>query len=229
MGDDTRSILTALSGAAGAIAAASAAHAAIITDNAVGISAGFGGSYGTGPYSVSVNGLNLFNIQTTQYTSSGKLFELITLTAGSGYFMVKTTAQKAAGAPSFYSPYNVPTPAPGGATFTNFAAATSYVSQPAFLLQVGGSEQLAPSAGTHYYLFEFNPGTGLKYGWFSANLADSGAGNFGVSIDQLAYDSSGATISVPSVPEPNSMGLLAFGALVTGAVGTRRLKRALRG
>jgi len=87
------------------------------------------------------------------------------------------------------------------------------------------------SYGPEYMLFRFKDstqGNALRYGWAEVSL---GNGNLNstegpdVTISRYAYDTTGAQLPTGQVPEPNSVELLALGALVFGAKGVRCWKR----
>jgi hypothetical protein len=88
-----------------------------------------------------------------------------------------------------------------------------------------------------YLTFSFNDSTSggaLRYGWVSLDFTLTNRNNFNGHIKGYAYDNSGAklpagTMPTPaSVPEPGTAGAsLLLGAMITGAVGVRRRRKAM--
>jgi hypothetical protein len=114
--------------------------------------------------------------------------------------------------------------------FSGVYPIASFVSYNSSLLS-GGNGQFAHK----FALFSFynSSQSATDYGW--AELSLSAFNNFDgtvtetLTIDNYAYDDSGARIAagdVGSVPEPGTMGSMAFGALALGAVGLRRWRAA---
>jgi len=66
------------------------------------------------------------------------------------------------------------------------------------------------SAGSGYMGFKFNVGDGVQYGW--AQLAMNGPNLNSFTIVDYAFADPGETLVAGQVPEPGSLGLLAFGA-----------------
>jgi hypothetical protein len=95
------------------------------------------------------------------------------------------------------------------------------------ILLSGGNGQFAHK----FALFSFNNGTGgTDFGW--AELSLTAFNNFDgtvtetLTIENYAYDDSGALLPAGEVPEPGTMGSMALGALALGAVGLRRWRAA---
>jgi hypothetical protein len=86
------------------------------------------------------------------------------------------------------------------------------------------------SNGSGYALFTFSCPAGSCYGWLE--LSDSVTANSGpdVTLEGLAFDTSGAYITTPggaaAVPEPSAFELTGLVALVLGATGLRRWRAA---
>jgi len=89
-----------------------------------------------------------------------------------------------------------------------------------------------PNGYDHEYLpFRFKDSTqanAFRYGWaevslFNGNLSSTEGPE--VTIFRYAYDTSGNQLPTGQVPEPNSISLLALGALALGAKGVRSWKR----
>lgn len=90
---------------------------------------------------------------------------------------------------------------------------------------VGGPLFISDNSG--YFGFEFhNSSTGqMNYGWAHVNIY---AWATGLEIDEWAYDTSGAPVTVGAVspvPEPSSLALTGLGALIAGAAGMRKYHR----
>lgn len=91
------------------------------------------------------------------------------------------------------------------------------------------------SFNDRYLMFSFKDSTNsdaLRYGWVSLDFQLTNRGNFNGFIKGYAYDDSGAKIpagAMPApVPEPGSAGVsLLLGAMITGAAGVRRRRKAM--
>jgi len=229
---DSTTILTAMTAAAGALAAGSAAQAQTVFTQ-VDQFVGFTGGVATAPYDFSIAGGFGFNIGTSQFpihSTGGAAFPTFIVQASSNhssYFKMKTFVSN----PTVGATFQRAAPAGGASTWaTNSNNAVSIAD---FLIQQGSTsanatQQYPVPSGTQYFLFQF--GTGVPgqpdYGWLAGTLQDAGTGNFGIQIDTIAYNTDHSFLATPpSVPEPASAGLLALGALVSGAAGTRRFKR----
>jgi PEP-CTERM motif len=103
------------------------------------------------------------------------------------------------------------------------------------LANVKTSKGSGPNVGTFtdkYFAFEFkdsSQGDALRYGWIEGSLTDDTYGNMTYHFTACAYDDTGAQIAMgqASVPEPATANLMLLGgALVVGAAGVRRWKRA---
>ncbi len=69
-------------------------------------------------------------------------------------------------------------------------------------------------------------GNAVRYGWLQLSLFNPGSGlGPDVTISAWAYDTTGAQLATGQIPEPNSMALLALGALALGAKGVRAWRR----
>jgi len=92
-----------------------------------------------------------------------------------------------------------------------------------------------PSVTDTYSLFRFTGGSGVEYGWleFSVSVvnANSAAAADGpnVTLVQYAFDNTGATIAAGDgavTPEPSSIAESSLAALILGAEGLRRWRKA---
>ena len=78
-----------------------------------------------------------------------------------------------------------------------------------------------------YFLFAFFDAGQPLFGWIYGSLPDSTFNNMTFNLISYAYDDSGGVLPAGAVPEPGTaeLGLLA-GALIGGAAGVRRWKKA---
>lgn len=93
--------------------------------------------------------------------------------------------------------------------------------------QSAGYNGISPS----YVSFQFTDTANsnqIDYGWIELGLVSFGSNHAYVSVIEYAYDLSGNQLAggqTTSVPEPSqAVALAAFGALILGAAGVRRLK-----
>jgi hypothetical protein len=79
-----------------------------------------------------------------------------------------------------------------------------------------------------FALFSFEPSAGVfDYGWVELSMrAGANPISAQLTIENYAYDDSGALIAAGEVPEPGTFGPTAIGALALGAVGLRRWRAA---
>jgi hypothetical protein len=219
---DTSKLLASLGVAAGALATTSAAQAAVVVTD-VNTTVGYTVSGPTSGYVFQANGNPTFAISPFPGLGTNRFvaFQGSSSFAASNYLKIKAkNAFAAAAAPG--------TKWAGVTSFTRVASGAYVIGQ-----DIANGRMLNPLAtGELYYDVIFNDGGTSAYGWVSLTEFDNGPSDFGVHIDQFAYDTTGAQIAAgntgapAAVPEPASLGLLAIGALVSGAAGTRRFKRA---
>ena len=88
-----------------------------------------------------------------------------------------------------------------------------------------GAAYLGNNTDQIYSAFSFNNNGTTDYGWFSGTFSNTTYSGFAYTVDQVAYDNSGAMIATGQVPEPASAGLMMMGALaIGGAAAVRRWK-----
>jgi hypothetical protein len=96
---------------------------------------------------------------------------------------------------------------------------------------------IGPSSYSHrLFAFRFKDtspqGQGkVKYGWLEASSSGpSSPSNVPVTVEQYAYDNSGFPLplgsTISAIPEPSTTALAGLGALVLGAAGVRRWRKA---
>jgi hypothetical protein len=218
-------LLASVTASAGSLAAGSAAHAAVVS---VSVGANIGVMYGspTASYPVNLDGLSdLFTFYGEANTSVNAYQARIT--TSNNYFRVKSIGVPITIAGMSANFQQIATGTPGG----TWAGLTGKLTSSASLLlqdATTGNEYGPFPASEEYYAFIFKDSNShLRYGYFSGTLVDDGPGNAWFALDQIAYDTTGAQLTFPTaVPEPGGAGLLALGAMVTGAAGMRRLKAA---
>jgi hypothetical protein len=83
-----------------------------------------------------------------------------------------------------------------------------------------------------YVLIEFmdsTHGNAMRYGWVQISLVNGDTGGISdypqLTVDDWAYDTTGAQLGAGVVPEPSSSALLILGALALGAKGVRSWRR----
>lgn len=95
----------------------------------------------------------------------------------------------------------------------------------------GFSTYYSGSFNDRYLMFSFKDSTNgdaIRHGWVSLDFQLTGSDNFNGFIKGYAYDDSGAKILAGAVPEPGSAGAsLLLGAMITGAAGVRRRRKAM--
>jgi hypothetical protein len=218
-GEDTNTLLSALSLAggglaAGALVAAAPAQATVLVNTYHDVNVGFGSHATTQSFTVSFSHTPVFGIVGS-----------LTGTAAFNDFRATIAAVT-----SSHSIFPLARPVPRGATqpfnsHTNIGTgwATDAVIN---ARSIGGATLPSPvPPGTQYYLFTV---LGEFFGWFSGSLVNTSSQLY-VHLDQAALDTTPGVLlpAGAGVPEPSSLGLLALAAMATGAAATRRYKRGL--
>ena len=85
-----------------------------------------------------------------------------------------------------------------------------------------------PAFSDQYVLFKFQSGGDTLYGWLELSNAMSTGYGPNVTLEDMAYDTSGHQIAAgdTGIPEPSTMALTGLAALALGASGLRRWRAA---
>ena len=219
-GEDTNTLLSALSLAgsglaAGALAIATPAHATVLVNNYNDVNIGFGSHATTQSFVVSFSHEPFFGIVGS-----------LTGTAAFNDFRATIAAVT-----SSHNILTLARPVPRGTTqpfSVHTSIGTGWNTEAVINARsIGGATLPSPvPAGNQYYLFTI---LGEFFGWFSGSLVNTSSQVY-FHLKQAAVDTTpGALLPAGSVgvPEPGSLGLLGLAAMVTGAAATRRYKRGL--
>jgi hypothetical protein len=219
-GEDTNTLLSALSLAggglaAGALVAAAPAQATVLVNTYHDVNIGFGSHATTGFFAVSFSHEPVFGIVGSLGTTSAFNDFRATIAAVTSSINVLTEARpvpRGATQP-FNSSHNV-----GTGWATDFAVINAR--------SIGGDTLPNPVPhGNQYYLLTV---LGEFFGWFSGSLVNTSSQVY-FHLNQAALDTTPGVLlpAGAGVPEPSSLGLLALAAMATGAAATRRYKRGL--
>jgi hypothetical protein len=219
-GEDTNTLLSALSMAgsglaAGALVAAARAQATVLVNAYHDVNVGFGTNATTQSFTVSFSHTPVFGIV-------GSLKG----TAAFNDFRATIAAVT-----SSHSIFPLARPVPRGTTQpfnASHSIGTGWNTSAVINARSidGGTLPHPVPAGNQYYLFTV---LGEFFGWFSGSLVNTSSQVY-FHLNQAALDTTeGELLPAGSVgvPEPGSLGLLGLAAMVTGAAATRRYKRGL--
>ena len=94
-------------------------------------------------------------------------------------------------------------------------------------LTTSGTSGVWTGGTTGYLGYKFLNGTTTEYGWALVSVPGGSPTTANpIRVLGLAYDNTGAGIAAGAVPEPGTVGALAFGAMGAGALAWRRRKAA---
>ncbi|HEV3079390.1 MAG TPA: PEP-CTERM sorting domain-containing protein [Gemmataceae bacterium] len=183
------------------------------------------------PYTLDLPGINKMQVFSTQvFVQSMQNSKSVALggVAGATYFHVRRyTAQTFL----YHAPRKILQGAPAGKKWASAGGTVGNMGLLGAADSVFGP--IGPSSYTdRYFAFQFKDAGGqVDYGWLQATLNNvSSPQDIPVTITQYAYDTSGNPLPMGSitsaVPEPTSTALAGLGALVLGAVGVRRWRKA---
>ncbi len=216
-------ILSSLSLLGGSCALVPSAHGALVVTS-VNQDGGF--LLGS-PVSTSIldlPGINDFQIQGLQvpHGSGTYRFPLLVPAPGATYFQNRVVGNYVHIAPAGATWGNAPGVAANGGRFGG-----RYQYSP------GNASQVGPgSSNAQYYAIQFQDTTRankLLFGWIKGDLVNNDFDNLHFHISEFAYDDSGLPVAmgVGAVPEVTSVvPFAALGALILGAQGVRRWKKA---
>ncbi len=113
-----------------------------------------------------------------------------------------------------------------GATNGHHGGSVGFLSG-GFITVANSSHSFLGPFAPSYFLFAFLDAGQPLFGWIYGSLPDSSYDNMTFNLIAYAYDDTGAILPAGAVPEPGTavQGLLA-GALIGGAAGVRRWKKA---
>ena len=182
------------------------------------------------PYTLDLPGINsmqVFSTQGGQFTRSVALGGV----AGATYFQVRRYAAATWSGGTRKILQNGPV----GATWSNVGGTVGNFGLLAATDTTFGP--IGPSSYNHrYFPFIFKDtspqGKGkVKYGWLEASSSGpSSPSNVPVTVERYAYDNSGFPLplgsTISAIPEPSTTALAGLGALVLGAAGVRRWRKA---
>ena len=133
------------------------------------------------------------------------------------FFWSATPSQASGVASTTTGPYTALTAGSVISSASTFAQVTATAAAAAF-----------QPIGTHLLGFRFynESTTTINYGY--ATLVSSSATGFPLTVTGWSFENSGGAITIPAVPEPESVLMLSLGALVVGGLNMRRLRRERR-
>ncbi len=174
-------------------------------------------------FTLALPGTDTFTIQARNSTAAKHDPRFISMTAV-GYGRVKTVVS---------GRWSVVNPAGAGAKWSTIAGHATAAGTLAGNTSLKSHKAFAAGHYTDaYFAFTFRDTTKanqLDYGWLEASLVHDGYNTLDVDALAYAWEPDGAQLALgatPSdvAPEPGSLGTMAIGAMVLGAVGVRRWK-----
>lgn len=215
----TENLLATLSLAAGAMAAATGADAAVVATTGLHVFIG-----NTGPSSSSSN--HYLAVGTISHAISFRAFANSSSHSGATIvYAIKASVRSSS---------DLIVPQAAGTKWSSAGGTLDTPGSEPNVVQSFGSLRAAGAESTKLY-FDFRVANASLsktfYGWFAGSVTGSTFSNIGFTLASYAYDNTGAELgagvtSSNPVPEPPSIGLLGLAAMATGAAGTRRFKRA---